>query len=56
MADKKKKVNYLFKLSYLNRNFALTLGYLNPALNSMTQVYKRAEVYERVGKIYHFFP
>ena len=23
-----------FKLSYLNSNFALTLGYLNPALNN----------------------
>ena len=24
----------LFKLSYLNSNLALTLGYLNPALNN----------------------
>ena len=24
----------LFKLSYLSLNFALTLGYLNPALNN----------------------
>ena len=28
------KLNLLFKLSYLNSNFALTLGYLNPALNN----------------------
>ena len=27
----------LFKLSNLNSNFALTLGYLNPALNNSTQ-------------------
>ena len=27
----------LFKLSYLNSNFALTLGYLNPALNNPAQ-------------------
>ena len=30
----------LFKLSNLNSNPALTLGYLNPALNNSTQVYK----------------
>ena len=30
--DKKRsKLNLLYKLSYLNSNFALTLGYLNPA-------------------------
>ena len=28
------KLNLLFKLSYLNSSFALTLGYLNPALNN----------------------
>ena len=28
------KLNLLFKLSNLNSNFALTLGYLNPALNN----------------------
>ena len=28
------KLNLLFKLSYLNSNFALTPGYLNPALNN----------------------
>ena len=28
------KLNLLFKLSYLNSNFELTLGYLNPALNN----------------------
>ena len=27
----------LFKLSNLNSNLALTLGYLNPALNSLAQ-------------------
>ena len=29
----------LFKLSNLNSNFALTQGYLNPALNNSAQVY-----------------
>ena len=28
----------LFKLSNLNSNLALTLGYLNPALNNSSQV------------------
>ena len=28
----------LSKLSYLNSNIALTLGYLNPALNNSAQV------------------
>ena len=33
------KLNLLFKLSYLNANFALiTLGYLNPALNTRGRV------------------
>ena len=37
---KRIKLNLLFKLSYLNRNFALTLGYnyLNPALNNPAQM------------------
>ena len=30
-------MNLLFKLSYLNSNFKLTLGYLNPALNNSAQ-------------------
>ena len=29
------KLNLSFKLSYLNSNFTLTLGYLNPALNNL---------------------
>ena len=28
----------LFKLSYLNSNLALTLGYLNPALNNLVLI------------------
>ena len=28
----------LFKVSNLNSNFALTLGYLNPALNNSAQL------------------
>ena len=31
----------LFKLSNLNSNLALILGYLNPALNNSAQVVKR---------------
>ena len=31
---KRIKLNLLFKLSYLNSNFTLTLGYLNPALSN----------------------
>jgi len=31
---KRNKLNLLFKLSYLNSNFVLTLGYLNPPLNN----------------------
>ena len=31
------KLNLRFKLSYVNLNFALTLGYLNPALNNPAQ-------------------
>ena len=30
---KRLQLNWLFKLSYLSSKFALTLGYLNPALN-----------------------
>ena len=37
MSTKRFEVNLLSKLSYLNYNFALTLGYLNPALNNLTQ-------------------
>ena len=31
---KRNKLNLLFKPSYLNSNFLLTLGYLNPPLNN----------------------
>ena len=34
LVDKKTKTEMSFKLSYLNSNLALTLGYLNPALNN----------------------
>ena len=34
---KRTKLNLLFKLSYLNSNFAPTLGYLESALNSPAQ-------------------
>ena len=32
------KLDLLFKLSYLNSNFALALGYLNTALNNPAQL------------------
>ena len=31
---KKIKLTLLFELSYMNSNFALTLGYLNPTFNN----------------------
>ena len=34
LLTKRIKLNLLFTLSYLNSNFALTQGYLNPALNN----------------------
>ena len=36
----------VFKLSYLNSNLALTLGYLNPGLNNLAAVgrYQQTEV------------
>ena len=37
LLTKRIKLNLLYKLSYLNSNFALTLGYLNPALNNPAQ-------------------
>ena len=36
---KRIKLNLLFKLSYLSSNFALNLGYLNPASNNPAQVF-----------------
>ena len=38
LLTKRIKLNLLYKLSYLNSNFALTLGYLNPALNNPAQM------------------
>ena len=40
LLTKRIKLNLLYKLSYLNSNFALTLGYLNLASNNPAQVYK----------------
>ena len=34
IVDKKNSTDLLFTFSYLNSNFPLTLGYLNPALNT----------------------
>ena len=44
LLTKKIKLNLLFKLSYPNSNFALTLGYLNPALNNRVQILRSYEV------------
>ena len=38
LQTKRIKLNLLLKHYYLNSNFALTLGYLNPALNNLTQI------------------
>ena len=38
LVDKRIKLTLLYKLSYLNSNFALTLGCLNPALNNPAQI------------------
>ena len=37
------KTEMLFKLSNLNSNLALTLGYLNPALNNSAQILKQSQ-------------
>ena len=34
IVGKNNKTEFAFKFSYLNSNFTLTLGYLNPALNN----------------------
>ena len=55
----------LFKLSYLNSNLALTLGYLNPALNNsaletnyriFTIILRVLFNGKQVFKIYHILP
>ena len=38
MYTKRIKLNLLFNISYLNSNFAQTLGYLNPALDNAALV------------------
>ena len=39
IVGKKNKLKLLFKLSYVNCNFELTLDYLNPALNNPAQIF-----------------
>ena len=38
LPTKRIKLNLLFKLSNLNSNFALSPGYLNPALNNLALI------------------
>ena len=38
LQTKRIKLNLLFKLSFLNSNFTLTLGYLNPGLNNLALI------------------
>ena len=45
IVDKKNKLNLLLKLSYLNSIFALTLGYLNPALDNPAPFYFRVRAF-----------
>ena len=40
LQTKRIKLNMLFKLLYLNLKFALTLGYLNRALNNPALLFK----------------
>ena len=42
IVGKKNKTEFAFKLSYLNSNFALTLGYLNHALNNPALICENA--------------
>ena len=38
------KLDLFFKLSYLSSNFALTLGYLNPASNNLALLFKKTNI------------
>lgn len=38
LSIKRIKLILLFELSYMNSNFAVTLGYLNPAFNNQAPV------------------
>ena len=46
----------LFKLSNLNSNIALTLGYLNPALNNSAQEYNLRIMPHSISKYQTFNP
>ena len=49
LVDKKIKTEILFiKLSNLNSNLALTLGYLNPALNNSAQTGKDTNIMRKI--------
>ena len=48
-------MNFLFKLSYVNWNFALTLGYLNPPLNNPALSCKLSLPSFQKVKSNHFF-
>ena len=50
LLTKRIKLNLLFNPSYLNSNLALTLGYLNPALNNPAQ----APVVQKVDSAIHW--
>ena len=39
LLTKRIKLNLFFKLSYLNSNFELILGHLNPALNNLSSAH-----------------
>ena len=47
------KLNLLFKLSNLNSNFALTLGYLNPALNNTAVEPGTGSIFKDICNINH---
>ena len=45
-------MNLLLKLSYLSLNFALTLGYLNPAWNNPALGYKPTQTLDTLPSSY----
>ena len=47
-------MNFPFKLSHLNSNFALSLGFLNPALNNPAQVLLKSRVDNVLDVIINF--
>ena len=56
LVDKRMKAEMFFKLSNLNSNLALTLGYLNPALNNSADSTMIAKSPEKTRREHPLFP